>query len=149
MTVDPKELRRVMGHFATGVTVITTKDIGGVPYGLTANAFMSLSLEPPLALISIDKTAQCYGCFDASRVFTVNFLSDEQEEISRRFATKGVDKFAGIDWHEGSNGAAILAGVIGYVECRIEKAYEGGDHTLIVGEILKAEAIGGRPLLFF
>ena len=149
MTVDPKELRRVMGHFATGVTVITTKDIQGVPYGLTANAFMSLSLDPPLALVGIDKTAQCYGCFDASKVFTVNFLSDEQEEISRRFATKGVDKFAGLEWHEGSNGAAILAGVIGYVECRIKENFEGGDHTLIVGEILKAEATGGQPLLFF
>jgi len=149
VTVDPKELRRVMGHFATGVTVITTKDAQGIPYGLTANAFMSLSLNPPLALISIDKTAQCYNCFDASKVFTVNFLSDKQEDISRRFATKGVDKFAGVEWHEGSNGAAILAGVIGYVECRIMESYDGGDHTLIVGDIVNAAASGDRPLLFF
>ena len=149
MTVDPKELRRVMGHFATGVTVITTKDIHGAPYGLTANAFMSLSLDPPLALISVDKTAQCYGCFDASKVFAVNFLSDEQEEISRRFATKGIDKFAGIQWREGSNGAALLAGVIGYVECRFKESHDGGDHAIIVGEIVNAGASGGRPLLFF
>lgn len=149
MTVDPKELRRVLGHFATGVTVITTRDIHGIPYGLTANAFMSVSLDPPLALISIDKTAQCYGCFDASKIFTVNFLNDEQEEISRRFATKGVDKFAGLEWRTGSNGAAILAGVVGHVECRVKQAHEGGDHTLIVGEIINAEALGGRPLLFF
>ena len=149
MTIDPIELRRVMGHFATGVTVITTKDTQGVPYGLTANAFMSLSLAPPLALISIDKTAQCYGSFDASKVFTVNFLSDEQEDISRRFATKGVDKFAGLEWHEGSNGAAILDGVIGHVECQVRQSYDGGDHTLIVGEIVRVEASGGRPLLFF
>ena len=150
MILDPKELRRVMGHFATGVAVITTKDIQGVPYGLTANAFMSLSLDPPLALISVDKTAQCYGCFDASKVFAVNFLSDEQEGISRRFATKGIDKFAGLEWHEGSNGAAILAGVIGYVECRLKETHDGGDHTIIVGEIVSASAGGsGRPLLFF
>jgi len=149
VTVDPKELRRVLGHFATGVTVITTRDIHGIPYGLTANAFMSVSLDPPLALISIDKTAQCYGCFDASKIFTVNFLNDEQEEISRRFATKGVDKFAGLEWRTGSNGAAILAGVVGHVECRVKQAHEGGDHTLIVGEIINAEALGGRPLLFF
>ncbi len=149
MTVDPKELRRVMGHFATGVTVITTRDIHGVPYGLTANAFMSLSLDPPLALIGIDKTAQCYRCFDASKVFAVNFLSEEQEEISRRFATKGIDKFAGLEWSEESSGAAILPGVIGYVECRVEKIYDGGDHAIIVGEIVNAHAGGGRPLLFF
>lgn len=149
MTVDPKELRRVMGHFATGVTVITTKDIHGVPYGLTANAFMSLSLDPPLALIGIDKSAQCYSCFDASKVFAVNFLSDEQEEMSRRFATKGIDKFAGLKWQEGSSGAAILPGVIGYVECRVKKIHDGGDHAIIVGEIVSARAQGGRPLLFF
>ncbi|HZD39304.1 MAG TPA: flavin reductase family protein [Terriglobales bacterium] len=149
MTLDPKELRRVMGHFATGVTVITTRDIQGVPYGLTANAFISLSLDPSLVLISVDKTAHCYGCFHASKVFAVNFLSDEQEEISRRFATKGIDKFAGLEWYEGSNGAAILAGVIGYVECRMTEWHEGGDHTIIVGEIVNARASGGRPLLFF
>jgi 3-hydroxy-9,10-secoandrosta-1,3,5(10)-triene-9,17-dione monooxygenase reductase component len=138
-----------MGHFATGVTVITTKDVFGTPYGLTANAFMSLSLNPPLVLISIDKAAQCYACFDASKVFVVNFLSDQQEEISRRFATKGVDKFAGLEWSEGRSGAAIIKGVIGYVECTVKETHEGGDHTIIVGEIMDANASGERPLLFF
>jgi 3-hydroxy-9,10-secoandrosta-1,3,5(10)-triene-9,17-dione monooxygenase reductase component len=138
-----------MGHFATGVTVITTKDVFGTPYGLTANAFMSLSLDPPLVLISVDKSAQCYACFAASKVFVVNFLSEEQEEVSRRFATKGVDKFAGLEWSEASNGAAILNGVIGYVECVVRESHDGGDHTIIVGEIMNANASGERPLLFF
>lgn len=138
-----------MGHFATGVTVITTRDKDGLPNGLTANAFLSLSLNPPLVLISVDKSAQCYACFECANGFTVNFLSDQQEEISRRFATKGIDKFAGLQWREGSNGAAILDGVLGYVECKIKQCHDGGDHTIVVGEIVNADAAGERPLLFF
>jgi flavin reductase (DIM6/NTAB) family NADH-FMN oxidoreductase RutF len=149
MPIEPQELRRVMGHFATGVTVITTKDKDGAPQGLTANAFMSLSLNPPLVLISVDKGATCYTCFELENGFTVNFLSDDQEEISRRFATKGVDKFAGLRWKEGTNGAAVLDGVLGHVECKIKQCHDGGDHTIIVGEIIDASAIGDRPLLFF
>jgi flavin reductase (DIM6/NTAB) family NADH-FMN oxidoreductase RutF len=149
MVIDPQELRRVMGHFATGVTVITTRDKAGVPYGLTANAFLSLSLNPPLVLISVDKSAQCYSCFKRENSFTVNFLGEDQEDVSRRFATKGIDKFAGLKWHEGVNGAAVLDGVLGYVECKIRRCVDGGDHTIVVGEILHADAAGERPLLFF
>ncbi len=149
MTIEPQELRRVMGHFATGVTVITTKDQEGAPQGLTANAFMSLSLDPPLIVISVDKGASCYGCFAPQNGFTVNFLSEEQEEISRRFATKGIDKFDGLGWKAGDNGAAILDGVLGHVECKITQCYDGGDHTIVLGEIVSASASGDRPLLFF
>jgi len=138
-----------MGHFPTGVTVITTRDRDGNHAGLTANAFLSLSLNPPLVLISVDKSAQCYACFECANAFTVNFLSEGQEEISRRFATKGIDKFAGFAWREGNNGAAILDGVLGYVECRIAQCYDGGDHTIVVGEIINASASGDRPLIFF
>jgi 3-hydroxy-9,10-secoandrosta-1,3,5(10)-triene-9,17-dione monooxygenase reductase component len=81
--------------------------------------------------------------------FTVNFLSEGQEEISRRFATKGIDKFAGLKWHPGRNGAAIIAGAIGYVECKIAQCHDGGDHTIVVGEIVNVSASGDRPLLFF
>jgi flavin reductase (DIM6/NTAB) family NADH-FMN oxidoreductase RutF len=149
MSIEPQELRRVMGHFATGVTVITTQDQDGNPNGLTANAFMSLSLNPPLVLISVDKSAQCYACFNLQNGFTVNFLSEDQEEVSRRFATKGIDKFAGLQWHSGENGAAILDAALGYVECKITQCYDGGDHTIVVGEIVNANATDGRPLLFF
>lgn len=149
MTIDPQELRHILGHFATGVTVITTRDLAGAPFGLTANAFTSLSLNPPLILICVDKAAQCYSCFAGSNVFTVNFLSEDQQEISRRFATKGADKFAGLGWREGANGAAVLDGAIGYLECKIAQSYEGGDHTIIIGEVLNGFASGDRPLLFF
>lgn len=149
MAIDAQELRRVMGHFATGVTVITTKDKSGAPNGLTANAFMSLSLEPPLVIISVDKKATCYPCFELENGFTVNFLSEDQEEISRRFATKGADKFADLKWRPGANGAALIEGVLGSVECKINECYDGGDHTIVVGEILSVAANGDRPLLFF
>lgn len=149
MPIEPQELRRVMGHFATGVTIITTTDKEGAPNGLTANAFMSLSLNPPLVLISVDKGATCYTCFEVQNGFTVNFLGEDQEEISRRFATKGADKFAGLKWRAGSNGAAIIDGALGYIECKIAQCYDGGDHTIVVGEIIDASASGERPLLFF
>lgn len=149
MSIESQELRRIMGHFATGVTVITTKDKDGALTGLTANAFMSLSLNPPLVLISVDKGATCYACFELKNGFTVNFLSEDQEEISRRFATKGADKFADLKWRAGGNGAAIIEGALGYVECRITECHEGGDHTIVVGEIVDARATGERPLLFF
>ena len=149
MAIEAQELRRVMGHFATGVTVITTKDKEGTPNGLTANAFMSLSLEPPLVIISVDKKATCYTCFEPDNGFTVNFLSDDQEEISRRFATKGADKFADLKWRPGDNGAALIDGALGSVECKIIQCHDGGDHTIVVGEILNVSANGDRPLLFF
>ena len=147
--MDLQELRRVMGHFATGVTVITTADRSGTPFGLTANAFTSLSLNPPLALICVDKTVQCYSCFEESKIFAVNVLSQDQEEISRRFATKGIEKFAGIKWHKSRRGVALLDGAMGHIECKVVHSYEGGDHTIYVGEIVSATASGERPLVFF
>lgn len=147
--MDLQELRRVMGHFATGVTVITTMDRSGTPFGLTANAFTSLSLNPPLALVCIDKNAQCYSCFEESKIFAVNVLSEEQEEISRRFATKSIDKFSNLKWRKGEGGAALLDGAIGYIECKIVGSHDGGDHTIYVGEIVEASCSGERPLIFF
>jgi len=147
--MDSQHLRNVFGHFATGVTVITTQDKSGAPSGLTANAFTSLSLDPPLVLICVDKKAQCYSCFEESKLFAVNFLGEEQEKIARRFATKGAEKFSGITWHRGNNGLPLLDGAIGYIECKIVQGHDGGDHTIYVGEVLGASASGERPLLFF
>ena len=149
MVIDSQELRRILGHFVTGVTVITTKDTNGAPFGLTANAFTSLSLNPPLVLICVDKGAQCYSCFVESNIFVINFLHEDQQEISRRFATKGVDKFAGLNWHQGAHGVAVLDGAIGHLECKIVQSHEGGDHTIVVGEVLHGAASHDRPLLFF
>lgn len=149
MAIDPQELRRVMGHFVTGVTIVTTMDKAGTPYGLTANAFTSLSLNPPLVLVCIDKAVQCYSCFEESKVFAVNVLGEDQEELSRRFATRGIEKFSGIKWHKGESGAALLEGAISHVECQVVHSYDGGDHTIYVGEIVRATGAGDRPLIFF
>jgi flavin reductase (DIM6/NTAB) family NADH-FMN oxidoreductase RutF len=149
VSIDSQELRRVMGHFATGVTVVTTKDGEGTPFGLTANAFASLSLDPPLALICVDKAAQCYSCFEGSKIFAINVLGEEQEEISRRFATKGAQKFNGIPWHKSESGLALLDGAISHIECKVVHTYDGGDHTIYVGEVLRATTTGDRPLIFY
>ena len=149
MALDSKEIRNVMGHFATGVTVITTKDKAGVPAGLTANAFTSLSLNPPMVVICVDKTVQCYACFQESKIFVVNVLNEEQEELSRRFATKGIEKFEGISWRLGELGVPLLDDALGYIECRIVNSFEGGDHTIYLGAIVNVTAQGERPLLFF
>jgi flavin reductase (DIM6/NTAB) family NADH-FMN oxidoreductase RutF len=149
MAIDPRELRNVMGHFATGVTIITTKDAAGKPFGLTANAFTSLSLDPPLLLICVDKKVDCYACFEASKVFAVNFLSEGQSQLSTRFATKGIEKFEGVPYKLGELGVALLDGALAHIECKLVSAYEGGDHTIYVGEIQNATVLGDRPLLFF
>src|SRR5208282_6523020 len=117
MAIEKNELRRVMGHFATGVTVVTTHGSDGRYFGLTANAFSSVSLVPPLVLVCVDKKAESYPCFEESKCFTVNFLADDQEDLSRRFAVRGGNKFEGVGYRLGANQAAILNGVLAYIEC--------------------------------
>lgn len=149
MAIDPRELRNVFGAFATGVTIITTKDATGKPFGLTANSYTSLSLDPPLVLVCVDKKVDCYACFDQSKVFVVNILSEGQDQLSTRFATKGIEKFEGVAVKPGSLGVPLLDGALGYLECKVTNGYEGGDHTIYVGEVQTASVLDTRPLLFF
>jgi flavin reductase (DIM6/NTAB) family NADH-FMN oxidoreductase RutF len=146
---DAKELRRVMGLFATGVTVITTRDRHGNCYGLTANAVTSLSLVPPLLLVCIDRKAETYPHFLDSKEFVVNILAEDQDELSTRFAKSGGDKFVGVGCHPGHRGVPVLDGAIAHVECRIVETHEGGDHVIHIGEVEHADVRGGRPLLFY
>ena len=150
MAVDQSEFRRVMGHFATGVTVITTHDGNGKLTGLTANAVSSVSLNPPLVLVCVDKSAESYPSFAASQVFAINILSEEQEAVSRRFAKSGGDKFTGLGYRPGATGAPLLDDTVAYMECDIRHAFEAGDHTIYVGEV---RALGveseGDPLLYY
>jgi 4-nitrophenol 2-monooxygenase / 4-nitrocatechol 4-monooxygenase, reductase component len=149
MPIEKNQLRQVMGHFATGVTIITTLTKAGQIQGLTANAFTSVSLEPPLLLIAVDKKAESYPAFEESRVFTVNILADGQEALSRRFAVSGGNKFEGVAYRIGANGAPILDGTLAYIECALYAAYDGGDHSIYLGEIQQAEITEGRPLVFY
>jgi flavin reductase (DIM6/NTAB) family NADH-FMN oxidoreductase RutF len=149
MPIEKNQLRQVMGHFATGVTIITTVNKEGQLHGLTANAFTSVSLEPPLLLISVDKKAESWPAFEESKVFTVNILGDDQEALSRKFAVSGGNKFDGVAYRRGANGAAILEGALAFIECTLYAAYEGGDHSLYLGEIQEAAVREGKPLVFF
>jgi flavin reductase (DIM6/NTAB) family NADH-FMN oxidoreductase RutF len=146
---DPQELRRVMGLFATGVTVITTRDAQHRPFGLTANAVTSLSLEPPLLLICVDRKAETHPHFLDSRCFVVNILAADQEELSRRFAKSGGDKFEGLPHSRNQAGVPILEGTLAHLECAIQETLEGGDHVIHIGRVEHAEARGGSPLCYF
>jgi len=152
------DFRRVVGSFATGVTVITTRDPEGRPKGFTANAFTSLSLDPPLVIVCVDKSSETYPALarEDGAVFAVNILADHQEELSRRFASKGGDKFGGVEFHEERTGAPILDGVLAHVECEVAQLFDGGDHTIVVGEVQnlgvnpeEADGPTARPLLFY
>jgi len=149
MAFDATTLRQVMGYFATGVTIITTRDQSGTPYGLTANAVTSLSLVPPLLLICVDRKAETFPHFYDSKTFVLNILAEDQTELSRRFASSGGEKFTGVACHAGRLGTPILDGTLGHIECRIIETLEGGDHVIHIGEVEHAEGRDGRPLIFF
>lgn len=149
MPIEKNELRRVMGHFATGVTIITTRDEDGHPFGLTANAVSSVSLVPPLMLICVDKKADTYPYFARSGVFTVNILAEGQETLSRKFATSGGEKFEGIGYHKNELDCAVIDDAVGHLDCRIVQSIDAGDHTIYLGEVDAADASDGPPLMFF
>jgi flavin reductase (DIM6/NTAB) family NADH-FMN oxidoreductase RutF len=147
--IDSKTLRTVMGHFATGVTIITTRDDAGRPFGLTANAFTSLSLDPPLVVICIDRKTETFPHFLTSRCFVVNILAESQQELSACFAKSGGDKFAGLSYATSASGVPILEGTLAHLACKLVETHEGGDHVIHVGEVEDVVVRGGRPLLFF
>ena len=149
MAIDRTELRRVMSHFATGVAIITTRDVDGKPFGLTANALCSVSLDPPLLLVCVDKKAESHSAFARSGVFAVNILGHGHEDLSRRFAVSGGDKFVDVAHRAGTTGVPVLEGVLGAVECRVIAEHDAGDHTIYIGEVEQLDAFEGEPLLFF
>lgn len=150
MSVDQLEFRRVMGHFATGVTVVTSHDGAGKLGGLTANSVASVSLDPPLVLVCVDKTSDSYPLFGASQSFAINILANEQETLSRRFAKSGGDKFTGVAYRVGTTGCPILGDTIAFLDCRVRYTFEAGDHTIYVGEAVEIEVRSeSDPLLYF
>lgn len=146
------EFRRAIGRFATGLTIVTTR-LGDELHGMTANAVTSVSLEPLLLLVCVDKSADTHDILFQAGVFTVNILAREQEELSRKFATKreeGVPKLDGVSHRLGTNGCPILDGALAYLDCVTTHQYAGGDHTIFVGEVVDAKEISdGDPLVFY
>ncbi len=132
---DARDLRRAFGNFATGVTIVTTLDGDGIPCGFTANSFTSVSIDPPLLLVSIANSA--WGCeiFRRSEGFAVNILAQSQRDLSNRFARAGVDKFAGVSWRAAVTGAPILEDVVAWFDCVHHEQVEAGDHVLLIGRV--------------
>ncbi|GAB2708589.1 flavin reductase [Aliiglaciecola aliphaticivorans] len=134
---DKRDFRTALGQFPTGVTVITTVDENGSPIGCTASSFNSVSIDPALVLWSIDKGAFSKSIFESAEYFAINVLSENQVEISNKFAGRGEDKFKDVSFSKGLGGAPLLTGCGAQFECKTWKVYEGGDHLIIVGEVLK------------
>jgi len=150
MGISKDDFRRVLGHFATGVTIVTIKDEAGNPYGLTVNSFTSVSLEPLLVLICLSHAAQGYSFFSKGRPFGVSILTLDQEELSNRFASREItDRFENVPYIEGKTGVPLLPNSLAWLECRIVEAYPGGDHTIFIGAVEEACFHPGAPLIFF
>lgn len=134
--IDPRALRDAFGAFMTGVTVVTTRGDDGAPRGFTANSFSSVSLDPPLLLISIAKTSSNFDLFSQATGFGVNILSEAQKQISNDFARPSQDRFAGVDWDWGPQGAPVLAGVSAWFDCAMHQVIEAGDHAILLGRVM-------------
>jgi flavin reductase (DIM6/NTAB) family NADH-FMN oxidoreductase RutF/DNA-binding IclR family transcriptional regulator len=147
-TFDKQEFRRTLGAFTTGVTVITTLDAAGKPYGVTANSFNSVSLDPPLILWSQSLTSSSYPAFRDSERFVVNILANHQVQISNRFAKSGADKFQGVAVQPGLGGVPIIDGCAAYLECTKVAAHSSGDHVIYIGRVEKMHRTPRRPLAF-
>jgi 3-hydroxy-9,10-secoandrosta-1,3,5(10)-triene-9,17-dione monooxygenase reductase component len=147
--VDPARFRTVLGHFATGVTIVTGGGEGG-PAGVSANSFTSVSLDPPLVLVCMAHSSGTWPRIRETGAFAVNFLGEDQEEIGRRFGARGPDRFSGLGWDAGVTGSPVLAESLAFVDCRIEDEYEAGDHVIVVGRVVDLGVIQeGRPLIFW
>lgn len=146
--MDRQAFRDACAHYATGITVATVVDGDGRPHGLTANSFTSVSWDPPLVLVCVDHRATVYRHFYASESFAINILTEAQKDVSVRFAT-AEDRFDGIVWQPGIAGSPLLEGALAQLECRTVHRYLAGDHTIFVGEVIRAASIEGRPLVYY
>lgn len=149
MAIDGAAQRRIMGHFATGVTVITTGGRTDGAWGMTANSVTSLSLDPPLVLFAIDRRNQMLPQLSVTPAFAINILRADQEALSHRFAAPGPKDFSGIGLTFGASGAPIFSDCLGFLECEVYRRLPGGDHRIIVGKAVGGGLRGGPPLLFY
>mgnify|MGYP002641433831 CR=1 FL=1 len=149
MSFDSRLQRDIMGRFATGVTVVTTRYKNGDVTGMTANAVMSLSLDPPLVVVSVDKTATMHEALVDGQCYAINILARDQGHLSNRFATPGPKDFSDLDMTDGESGAPLLGGTLGYLDCKLINTFPAGDHDMFVGEILTGQLGEGDPLIYF
>lgn len=149
MPLDPSTFRAALGRLASGITVITVHGADGRDHGMTASAVTSLSLSPPLLLVCVDEAASLAGPIAVATYFGVNILAEEQEPISRRFAEREDDRFDGLAYTRGVGSVPLLTGALAQIECRVHARHPGGDHTIVVGEVLAVTVHEGHPLLYY
>jgi len=149
--IDTSEFRRVIGHFPSGVSVVTTRTPAGAPCGLTASAVCSLSLNPTLLLVCVEKGADTHDCITQAGFFAVNVLAEGKgETLARRFAIgQPGEKFTGIAFRDERTGAPVLDEALAWMDCRVAGQARGGDHTVFMGEVLAADAVEGTPLVYY
>lgn len=150
MSIEAAEFRRILGHLPTGVTVVAAVDAAGDPRGLTASAVTSASLDPPLVLVCVERVSDTHDCIERAGAFAISVLGDASEALARRFADYPTDeKFDGVAYRIESTGAPVLESALAWVECRLWATYDGGDHSIFVGEVVAGDADAGSPLLYF
>lgn len=149
MPVTPEEFRSALSRFASGVTIVTGRDASGELFGLTVSSFCSVSLDPPLVLICIQKGTACHRGLSESNAFAVNILSEEQDSISNIFASGSSEKFSSLDFAEGIEGVPLLSRAVANLECRKHSEIDGGDHTVFLGEVDKTTVGDDAPLIYW
>lgn len=149
MPVTSDEFRAALSRFPSGITVVTSIDSSGVFHGITVSAFCSVSLEPPLILACIEKTTGSHNALISSGKFAVNILAARQDELSERFALPLPDKFEGVNFRVGIGGVPLLEDSLASLECVLRDAFDGGDHTIFVGEVEEVTIRDGDPLVYY
>lgn len=147
--VEPPQFRQLLGRFATGVSVLTSRTPNGEPIGMTASSIASVSIDPPLVLVSVDKAHDMHAALEKGSHFVLNILSSEQEALSRRFAGDEQDRFRGVSYRENERGIAVIDDVVAHIECEKRTAVPGGDHTVFIGLVVGGDATDRRPLLYY
>ena len=148
-SIDKTHFCRTCARFVTGVTVVTVLDAEGIPHGMTASSFTSVSLDPPLVLVCVDHRATVLEYFRRASHLGINVLNEDQRELSVLFARRGQNRFNGIEWHAGQTGVPLIPGVLAHFECELHKMVDAGDHAILIAEVLHAEHREGRPLVYF
>jgi 3-hydroxy-9,10-secoandrosta-1,3,5(10)-triene-9,17-dione monooxygenase reductase component len=146
--LDQARFREVLGHFATGITIVTALE-EGVPVGFTCQSFAALSLDPPMVLLAPSRSSTSWPRIAKAGAFCVNILEEHQEALCRAFAVTGGDKFDGVAWTSGITGSPVIEGSLAVVECRLGEIFDGGDHELVIGHVEAMDIRAGRPLLFY
>lgn len=147
--VDRDRFRGACSRYATGISILTVLDSQGVPHGMTANSFTSVSLNPPLILACVDHSAAILAHFRSSGLMGINVLNESQRHLSMHFARAGEDRFGAVDWEAGPTGVPLLPDALATLECSIVNAVSAGDHEILIGEVVYAEFREGKPLLYF